>query len=137
MRSPSLYSKFIPHGKTAVHSISTSVFKGSVLTATHLKNMTKTPILLAKSSLNVLVENSSLTRRWSDSRAARLDLSPVGAVDLIHLGKVGHVGEEHVDLDDILDGGAGGLENGGEILDALVLGGRPRQHAGSRFVYLA
>lgn len=60
-------------------------------------------------------------RRSKDLRAAGLDIAPVGAVDLVHLGKVGHVGDEDVDLDDLFEGGAGGLENGFQVLDALVL----------------
>lgn len=62
-----------------------------------------------------------MTRKKQDLRSAGLDVAPVGAVDLVHLGKVGHVGEEDVDLDDLLEGGAGGLEDGRQVLDALVL----------------
>lgn len=54
-------------------------------------------------------------------RSAGLDITPVGGVNLVHLGKVVHVGEEDVDLDDLLQAGAGGLKNGREVLDALVL----------------
>lgn len=54
-------------------------------------------------------------------RSAGLDVAPVGAVDLVHLGKVGHVGEEDVDLDDLFEGGTGLLEDGRQVLDALVL----------------
>lgn len=36
-------------------------------------------------------------------RAGRLDVSPVLGVDFVHFGKVGHVGEEDVDLDDLVD----------------------------------
>lgn len=54
-------------------------------------------------------------------RAAGLDVAPVGHVNLVHLGKVVHGGEEDVDLDDLFEGGAGGLEDGLEVLDALVL----------------
>lgn len=59
-------------------------------------------------------------------RSAGLDVAPVGAVDLVHLGKVAHVGQEDVDLDDLLEAGAGGFEDGGQVLDALVLlGNKP------------
>jgi hypothetical protein len=34
-------------------------------------------------------------------------------------GEVGHVGDEDIDLDDLLNGGTGLLENGLEVLDAL------------------
>lgn len=54
-------------------------------------------------------------------RPAGLNIAPVGHVDLVHGGKVIHVGEEDVDLDDIVDGGARGLKNGRQVLDALVL----------------
>jgi hypothetical protein len=60
-------------------------------------------------------------RRGENSRSAGLDLAPVGAVDLVHLGKVGHVGQEDVDLDDLVERGAGGFENGRQVLDALML----------------
>jgi hypothetical protein len=38
-----------------------------------------------------------------DLRAARLDVSPVLSVDLIHLCEIGHVGKEDVHFDDMLD----------------------------------
>lgn len=56
-----------------------------------------------------------------DLRAARLDVTPVGGVNLVHLGKVVHAGKEDVDLDDLVEGGTGSLEDGLEVLDALVL----------------
>lgn len=55
------------------------------------------------------------------SRPARLHIAPVGAVNLIHLGKVVHVGEEDIDLDDIVDVGASLLEDSTEVLDTLML----------------
>lgn len=63
----------------------------------------------------------SIGHKDRNSRSYGLDITPVGAVDLVHLGKVGHVGEEDVDLDDVVEVGAGGLEDGGQVLDALVL----------------
>lgn len=62
-----------------------------------------------------------LKKKSKDLRSAGLDIAPVSAVDLVHLGKVAHVGEEDVDLDDFVEGGAGGFENGRQVLDALVL----------------
>lgn len=57
-----------------------------------------------------------------NSRSARLDIAPVGGVDFVHLGKVIHAGEEDVDLDDLVEAGASGLEDSRQVLDALVLG---------------
>ena len=41
-------------------------------------------------------------------------------VGSVHLGEVVHGGDEDVDLDDALEGGAGGGENGREVLAALL-----------------
>ena len=41
-------------------------------------------------------------------------------VGAVHLSKVVHGGDEHVDLDDLLDRGSGGLENGRQVGDALL-----------------
>lgn len=57
-------------------------------------------------------------------RPAWLDIPPVLHVDRVHLGKVVHVGQEDVDLDDLVDARAGGLEDVGQVLDALVLDSR-------------
>lgn len=57
----------------------------------------------------------------TNSRPARLDIAPVGGIDLVHFGKVIHVGEEDVDLDDLFNARASGFEDGREVLDALVL----------------
>lgn len=56
-----------------------------------------------------------------DSRSRGLDVAPVLFIDLIHLRKVPHIGEEDVDLDDILQRRAGGLKNRFKIGNALVL----------------
>ena len=40
---------------------------------------------------------------------------------VVHGGEVCHVGQEDVDLDDLVDAGAGSLEDLGQVLDALVL----------------
>lgn len=37
---------------------------------------------------------------------------------LVHVGEVGHVGQEDVDLDDLVDGRAGLLQNGLQVLQA-------------------
>lgn len=59
--------------------------------------------------------------RKRNARPTRLFLAPVLRVDLVHGREVLHVGEEHVDLDDVIDGRARGLEHVGQVLDALVL----------------
>lgn len=93
-----------------MHSISTSVLRGSVLTATHL--------------LHTVVSKPRKAMRSAQGphlRPAWLNISPVGHVDLIHLGKVVHVGQEHINLDDFVDVAAGRLKYSGQVLDALVL----------------
>lgn len=69
----------------------------------------------------MLKKRNKKRRQIKYLRSAGLDVAPVGAVDLVHLGKVGHVGQEDVDLDDLFERGAGGLENGRQVLDALML----------------
>ena len=54
-------------------------------------------------------------------RASRLQLSKVGLVDFIHLGKVRHVGEEDIDLNTLIQAATCGIKDRGEVLDALVL----------------
>lgn len=41
-------------------------------------------------------------------------------VGSVHLSEVVHGGDEDVDLDDALEGGAGSREDGGEVLAALL-----------------
>ena len=41
-------------------------------------------------------------------------------VSSVHLGKVVHGGDEDVDLNDALEGGTGGLEDGGQVLATLL-----------------
>lgn len=41
-------------------------------------------------------------------------------VGSVHLSKVVHGGDEHVDLDDLLEGRASSLKDGGEVADALL-----------------
>lgn len=93
-------------GRTAVHSISTSVLRGRVLTATHLY---------------IMLASGPKSRDLGDSRPAGLNITPVLHVNLIHGSKVVHVGQKDVDLDNMVDSGASSLENGSQVLDALVL----------------
>lgn len=56
-------------------------------------------------------------------------------VDGVHLCEVGHVGQEHVDLDDAGDVGAGGGEDGADVCDAGGgLGGDGARDEGARGV---
>lgn len=41
-------------------------------------------------------------------------------VGAVHLSEVVHGGDEHVDLDDLLEGGSGGLEDVRQVGDALL-----------------
>lgn len=41
-------------------------------------------------------------------------------VRAVHLSEVVHSGDEHVDLDDLLERGSSGLENGRQVGDALL-----------------
>ena len=54
-------------------------------------------------------------------RSSRLVRLEVGQIDLVHVGEILHVGEEDVDFDGVVERCAGGFEDGGEVLDALVL----------------
>lgn len=57
----------------------------------------------------------------SSSRPARLLIPPILHVDLIHRRIILHIAQKHIDLDYILNRGAGCFEHVGEVLDALVL----------------
>jgi hypothetical protein len=65
--------------------------------------------------------STSQHSKGQNIRPDRLDLPPVLHVHRVHIGKVVHVGQEHVDLDHLVDVGAGGFEDVGEVFDALVL----------------
>lgn len=71
-------------------------------------------------------------------RARGLDVAKVLDIDLVDLGKVVNVGEEDVDLDDLFEAGAGGLEDGAQVLDALVLfgGAVSRENDGARWALM-
>lgn len=65
--------------------------------------------------------NTNHNLESADLRPAGLHIAPILAIHLVHLGKVVHVGQEHVHLDDIVDGAPGGIEDSGQVLDTLVL----------------
>lgn len=90
-----------------MHSISTSVFNGNVLTATHLLNISQQPI-------PVPLDRKHL-------RPRRLNLAPVLRIHGIHIRKVIHIIQEHVHLDDLVEGRASLFEDVREVLDALML----------------
>jgi len=71
------------HGSTAMHSISTSVPKGSCFAATHLSGFSD--------AWPLRVEDEY-------ARSARLYFAPVLAVDFIHCSKVLHVSQEYIYL---------------------------------------
>jgi hypothetical protein len=56
-----------------------------------------------------------------DSRPRRLHIAPVRRIHLIHLGKVLHIGEKDIDLDDVLETRSCRFQDGAQVLDALVL----------------
>lgn len=92
--------------KTAMHSISTSVPSGNCFAATQLGS-------------SVSVSDHVICSL--PIRSARFHIPPVLGVDFVHLRKVGHIGQEDVDFDRVVDSGTCGLQDRGEILDALVL----------------
>lgn len=67
-----------------MHSISTSVFLGRVLTATHLYQVSSYSGYPSKEESNI--------------RPARLDISPVLHINRVHVVKVVHIRDEDVDL---------------------------------------
>jgi hypothetical protein len=94
---------------TAIHSISTSVFSGNVLTATHLQPSHQLSIP---------------GPHYKDEgyiRPTRLHIPPILHINRIHLRKVTHIRQEHINLDHLVDSGTRGLEHMREVLDALVL----------------
>lgn len=89
-----------------MHSISTSVFKGSVLTATHLDEVSIFPRIYA-------------TTKYI--RPAWLHITPVLRINRVHTGKIIHIGQEYIDLDDLIDVRSGGFEDMSQVFDTLVL----------------
>jgi hypothetical protein len=59
----------------------------------------------------------------SHTRPRRLHSPPISLVNLIHLSKILHIRKENIDFEDVLEARTGGLEDGGEVGDALVLDG--------------
>lgn len=103
-----------------MHSISTSTFLGSVLTATQLR---------AGLWVNHLEYSSFIDCCWYPKLASpALNMTR----ELISYRKVGHVGDEDVDLDNLLDAGTSSCENSLQVLDAggsLLLDGTLNQVA--------
>ena len=64
------------------------------------------------------------------SRSARLHISPIGHVNLIHLRKIIHIAQKHIDLDNLCQIRASFFEDGAKIGDAFVL--RPISMRGNR-----
>ena len=100
-----------------MHSISTSTFLGSCLTATQLR---------AGLWVNHLAYSSFMLCFLSQVLSANNAPPPGYLSSTLHLRKllethreVGHVGDEDVDLDDLVDAGAGLLQHGLEVLAAL------------------
>jgi hypothetical protein len=54
-------------------------------------------------------------------RSCRLNGAPVLLVNLVHLYKVGHVGQEHVDLDYLVKARTCCFENSTKVLNTLAL----------------
>lgn len=106
-----------------MHSISTSTFLGSVLTATQLR---------AGLWVNHLEYSSFMAWPPSQQLWQYLDVVP-SSYNLWRVttyDEVGHVGDEDVHLDDLLDAGAGGGEHGLQVLDTggrLLLNGALNQ----------
>jgi hypothetical protein len=57
----------------------------------------------------------------NNSRPGRLNLAPIVLVHLVHLGVILEIRQEDVDLDNIVDAGAGLLQNSTEVADDLML----------------
>lgn len=69
-------------------------------------------------NLDVCAEGQLLD---ADAGAGRLLVGQVGDVDLVDGAKVGHVGEVNVELDDVVQVAAGGLEDSLEVVHDLLL----------------
>lgn len=54
----------------------------------------------------------------------RLRIREKGRVDLVHSGEIGHVGQENVDLDRVVEARPAGLEDGIEVAKDLSLSSR-------------
>ena len=56
-----------------------------------------------------------------DLRSSRIEFTKVGVVDLILLCKIGHIAQEKVNLNTLVDARTGGFQDGCKILDTLML----------------
>jgi hypothetical protein len=56
-----------------------------------------------------------------DSRPTGLNIAPVLHVNLVHGGKVIHVGQEHIDLDSIIEACASSLQYDSKVLYDIML----------------
>ena len=75
-----------------MHSISTSVLSGNVLTATHLVTLATRNVSKKKKS-----------EGGGNIRSAGLNITPILHIDGVHLGEVIHIGQKHVHFDDLVD----------------------------------
>ena len=91
-----------------MHSISTSVFNGRVLTATHLHQLVSIRILRSKGKYNV--------------RPTRLNLTPILHINRIHIGKVIHIRQKDIHLEHLCDVAPSRLEDVAQVFDTLMLG---------------
>lgn len=94
--------------KSATHFISTSVYSGMDLTATQLEQSVCNP-------------QSFWMHTGLDLRSNRLNLPKPLQINLVHLLKVLHIGEEDVHFDHFCKIRACGLEDGFQVPNALVL----------------
>lgn len=92
-----------------MHSISTSAFLGSVLTATQL---------LEGLCEKCFSYSAFISYNTVSSHASRPARPVVQDTWRWTYRKIGHVGEEDGGLDDLVDGGAGLREDGLDVLDA-------------------
>ena len=99
----------------AEHSISTSVFNGSVFTATQVRTYTKSHTPSASSVFKIL-----LLAEIDSTYRLRLLAEPL-TIDLIHSGEVVHVRKENVNLDDLLEAGASLFKHGFKVTENLRL----------------
>lgn len=63
--------------------------------------------------------------RWHicgyDSRSCRLQVSKESVINLVDFGKVGHIGKEDIDLDNIVEARTSSIQYCAKVLDALEL----------------
>ena len=78
-----------------------------------------------------------VNEQFKNSRPGGLDIAPVVLVHLIHLAVKLEVRQEDVDLNDVIEAGAGLLEDGTEVADDLMLSGvlAQRVHVADAWTY--